>query len=104
MSSGMLFQLVGIILCVLAAGACVAAVVWTIRRGDVHQRALRQTAREAGVSERYLEEVLANNADLGERRISVKEWKRRAMQIAYRYPSDSKIGDLLREEQRGTTK
>jgi hypothetical protein len=95
MSIGMLFQLVSIVLCVLSAGACVAAVAWTIRRlqsGDIHQRALRKTAREAGVSERYLEEVLANNADFGERRISGKEWRRRAMQIAYRYPVDSKTG------------
>jgi hypothetical protein len=96
MSATTLEVLIVVVGSILGAAMIAAGVVWTLCRGDVHQRALRQTAREAGVSEDYLEAVLLNNADLAEGRISADEWKRRAMRIAYRFPRDSGIREMLR--------
>ncbi len=77
----------------------VVAVVVMIRRRRIPERALEQTAREAGVSVDYLRATIANNDDCAAGRIDGEEWVRRAMAIAYRHPVDSGIRDMLKESE-----
>jgi hypothetical protein len=99
MSTSTIEALIALIGSLLGATMIAAGIYQTIWKGTIHRRALRRTAQEAGVSEHYLEAVLKNNVDLAQGRISADEWRRRAMHIAYRYPVDSGVRELLRKSE-----
>lgn len=90
---------VAIGVCALSGVLVIGSIWLTIWTCGIPHRALRKTAHKQGVSETYLRAVLANNDNMCAGRIHRPEWERRAMEIAYQFPHDSKIHELLRENE-----
>jgi hypothetical protein len=65
----------------------------------VRRKALEKTARKRGISQAYLADVIGNIEACSSGQISYTQFRDRAMEIAYRYPEDSKIAAILNEEE-----
>ncbi len=76
---------------------------WLIKLMErrIRRKAENDTMRECGVSREYIQAVVANYEDWASGKITFQEWVRRAMQIAYRYPKDSRVKEILEESEFG---
>ena|SRR5579875_84955 len=96
-----LLTVVGIGVCVVSSVLLIGALWLVIWTRTIPRRAMRQTAREYGVSEAYLRAVLTNNDDWLAGRITQQEWERRAVKIACRFPQERASGAHLCEREGG---
>jgi hypothetical protein len=93
-------QLILIGLIALNLLACFAVdALPALRRRVFRRRAIQITARQLGISEKYVAEAVANFEDLQCGRIDEQEWLRRAVLIDYRFPLDSGLRAELRREE-----